>query len=322
MPVVRTPIPPEIMQTIQMCDASLQVVLGSYDASLGINNNQLSGLAIVEGATNSNAAAMPYIVGFLQALDRCAQIIIALMPKYYVTPRSIPIVDKEGKRSAQMINQEGSPSLKYDENMLQVKVEAGVNFAVQKSRALNQIITLAGSSKLFDAFINSDGLPILIDNMEIRGVDQLKIKAEEFLKKMEIQKQQAQQAEQQAQANNPLVQRNQIEMMKIERKAQQDQADNQIKASQQAIDNVEAETDRMEVILAAQEAHETAVVRRESLDVEKMGKAVDLTIAMTRDHHERMSDHKDHHRKDIDLAHKILSTHAKQEANNDTQSQS
>jgi hypothetical protein len=96
--VNRIPAPPEISQAFTGSDSLIQNVLGSYDASLGINNNQLSGIAIVEGASQSNATAMPYIVGCLQGFQRLAQIYVDLMPKYMVTPRTIPIRDEEGKR--------------------------------------------------------------------------------------------------------------------------------------------------------------------------------------------------------------------------------
>ena len=67
--VNRIPGPPEIAQAFTGADRLIQNVLGSYDASLGINNNQLSGIAIVEAASQSNATAMPYIVGCLQGFQ-------------------------------------------------------------------------------------------------------------------------------------------------------------------------------------------------------------------------------------------------------------
>ena len=74
--VQRVPAPPEIVQAFTGADSLMEQILGSYDASLGINNNQLSGVAIVEGATQSNSAAMPYVVGFMQGLQRASQIYV------------------------------------------------------------------------------------------------------------------------------------------------------------------------------------------------------------------------------------------------------
>ncbi len=98
MEIQRVPPPSEVISTFTLVDQMAQSILGSYDASLGINDNQLSGTAIVEGATQSNAAAMPYIVGFLQALTQIANIVVQMIPKYYKTSRTIPIVNAEGER--------------------------------------------------------------------------------------------------------------------------------------------------------------------------------------------------------------------------------
>ena len=119
--VQKMPAPPEIVQAFQGADSLMEQVLGSYDASLGINNNQLSsGIAVVEAATQSNAAAMPYIVGYLQGYQRAAQIYVDLFPKYYTTPRTLPIMDEEGKKSSVKINQQEGIDMFYDSNALNV----------------------------------------------------------------------------------------------------------------------------------------------------------------------------------------------------------
>jgi hypothetical protein len=195
--VARTPIPPEISNTFRMSDEISQAILGSYDASMGINNNQLSGRAIQEGAMMSNAAAMPYIVGYTKGLNRVAQIYINLLPKYVVTPRSVPILKPDGTRDYETINQKNSLYFKYDPKTLQVKVDTGVNFAVQKEMALKTIREMMATSEIFAQFINVKGLNVILDNIDIRGIEDLKLKAKEFEKEIEQQQQQQQQAQQQ-----------------------------------------------------------------------------------------------------------------------------
>lgn len=214
--VSRVPAPPEVMQGFASTDSLIQNILGSYDASLGINNNQLSGMAIVEAASQSNAAAMPYIVGFLQGLQRVAEIIVDLIPKYYTTPRTIPVQDAEGNKNYIKINQDQGVPLNYDENALNVKVEAGVNFQVQKSRALQQIIGLMQASPLFAQFMNARGLKVLLDNIDIRGIDQIKIMAEDWMKEIQQQQQMQMQQQQEAAKNNPMVQRNNLLAKQLE----------------------------------------------------------------------------------------------------------
>jgi hypothetical protein len=196
--VNRTPIPPEISNTFRMSDEMTQTILGTYDSAMGIQGGDISGVAIANGAMQSNNASMPYIVGYIKGLNRVAQIILDLIPKYYRTPRSLPVLLPSGKRDYQIINKSGSLFMNYDPNSMQVKVETGVNFAMQKEIALKTIISLMQSSELFAQFMNTKGLPLLLDNIEIRGIDELKEKAEEFQKEMEQKMAQQQAQEQQA----------------------------------------------------------------------------------------------------------------------------
>jgi len=203
IPIQPQAAPPEISNSITMADQIIQSELGSYDAALGINNNQLSGVAIIEGATQSNAAAMPFVVNYIQALSQVALIVVDLMPKYYKTPMTIPIIDKEGNRSAVKINQEGGIDFNYDSNLLQVKVTAGVNFSIQKSKALNQIIAMCQAAPGFAKFMETKGLKVLIDNFDVRGSDILKTLAEEYEQEQKQMMQQQQQMQMQMMQNNP-----------------------------------------------------------------------------------------------------------------------
>jgi len=234
IPISPAPAPPEITNAITLADTIIQNELGSYDAQLGINDNQLSGVAIVEAATQSNASAMPFVVNYVSALNQAANIIIDLIPKYYKTPMTVPIIDKEGKRSAVkiQINEKGMPVIQstnemgmpqeidfnYDSNMLKVKVTAGVNFAIAKNRAMQQIIALSQASKGFAMFMESKGLKVLLDNLEIRGSDILKELANEYQKEQEQMRQQQMQMQQSAMMNDP-------RMMEQKTKAMTAQAD-------------------------------------------------------------------------------------------------
>lgn len=299
--IQRVPAPPEVTSTFQMTDQMVQSILGSYDASLGINDNQLSGVAIVEGATQSNSAAMPYIVGYLNAWSQMANICLDLIPKYYVTSRTIPVVNPDGSRDFQKINQQGGVSMNYDENALQVHVEAGVNFAIQKSRALQQIIAMSQNSQIFQQFINTKGLKVLLDNFEIRGVDQLKQMADQFSQEMQQQQQQAQQLQQhqtqqqqvaqqlqasqiqaqqqQAQMQNQLAMAKlQIDKQKIDQDGLKISNEGQIDAAKLAIDKQEADIDLLKVMSDIGEAKDNMMIQADKAEAEKTRAAVDLAI--------------------------------------------
>lgn len=194
--IVRPPIPPQISETFRLSDEVTQAILGSYDGAEGVASGALSGVAFARSAIQSNTAAIPYIVGYIKGINRVAQIIVDLMPKYYKTPRSLPILLPSGKREYVEINKPGALYMDYDANAFDVKVEVGVNFAMQKEIALQTITTLMQASTTFSEFINDYGLQILLDNIEIRGVEELKMRAEEFNQQRAKSKQQAQQLQQ------------------------------------------------------------------------------------------------------------------------------
>ncbi len=293
--VVRTPIPPQISETFQMSDNLIQGILGSYDAALGIQNNELSGVAIMQGAMHSNAAAMPYTVGFMKGWNRVCQQLLDLIPKYYVTPRSIPIVEPDGKRSYQTINKPGSPYMNYDAMSLDVKVEAGVNFAVQKQISLETIIKLMQTSESFAQFINTKGLGILLDNIEIRGIDGLRQAAGQFMQEMAQQHAQAQQmamqqAQQQVDPKAVMQLQAQAEMMKVQQKREASQAQTQVNlmkiSTDDAVKNKQADIEFLKVMADIQGAGVEQGLKQEKMDAENARTAVSMAVDVSKHHHE------------------------------------
>jgi hypothetical protein len=262
--ITKIPAPPEVLQAFTGSDSLIQNILGSYDASLGINNNQLSGIAIVEAATQSNSAAMPYIVGYLQGYQRAAQLYVDLMPKYVTTPRTLPIMDNEGMKSYIKINQEGGVNMFYDANALNVVVKAGASFQVQKSRTIMMVKEMMGMSPLFAQFIAEKGLNFVLDNMEGKGIEQLKQLVDGWTKEMEQQKQMAMQ-------NNPDMMKGQLEREKLQQSAMKDKAQFQI-------DMAKLQADERKVLTDALIAKDQAKVQLIKAQTERFAKSVDLEI--------------------------------------------
>ncbi len=226
--VMNVPLPPEVTATFQGSTPILQEILGSFASNLGKNDNDLSGKAVIESTTVGNAAAMPYIVGYLAGLTQVENIEVDLMPKYIVGERTIGVVDKAGKRSYAEVNN-GKIDINYDERAIKVNVEAGVNFQVQKNEAMQQILGLMQASEEFAAFMNDDGsLPILLDNLQIYGADRLQEAAEQWVQKKGQMQQQAQEQQQQAMMQDPRMIKAQAEMQKVQLQAQQNQIENQL----------------------------------------------------------------------------------------------
>ncbi len=295
--VQRTPIPPEITNTFRMSDEMTQMILGSYDSSLGINDNQLSGIAIQNGAIQSNNASVPYIVGYIKGLNRIGEIIIDLVPKYYRTPRSLPILLPNGKRSYEIVNKKGSLFMNYDPSSLQVKVETGVNFAIQKEVALQTIVRLMQASPLFAQFINTHGLSLLLDNIEIRGIDALKAKAEEFEQQMAQQNQMQMQSAQQQQGVQSQLQQmqlakaqkelqsptaTQLKMMELAQKGDIDMGTLQVKEK-------DSETKFIQMLANVRNADIEAEVKLAETEAENIRSNVELMVSTHKSMNEGMN---------------------------------
>lgn len=289
--VQRVPAPPEIAQAFTGSDSLIQNVLGSYDASLGINNNQLSGIAIVEGASQSNATAMPYIVGCLQGFQRLAQIYVDLMPKYMITPRTIPILDKEGRRHYVKINQEQGMPMDFDTNVLNVCLKAGASFQVQKSRTIMMVKEIMGMSPLFAQFMAEKGLNFILDNMEGKGIEELKALTQEWVQQYQQEKAQAQQASQQ----NPAMMKTQVDMAKLQQQGQKQQQDF-------ALDMAKLQQDQQKVIADLHLGKEAANVQLVKALTERFAKQVDLQLKGHDQHHRHMKE-------TIETHHKVKESH-------------
>ena len=292
MEVQRTPTPPIVESTFMGTDRVTQTILGTYDSVLGTNDKQISGVAIQQGAMQSNAAAIPYLMGFVKGLNRIAQIIIDLMPKYYVTPRSLPIMQPDGKRSYQIINHPNNPqsiNLDYKPNNLQIKVEAGVSSAVQKQVAIDQIIRMMESSQLFAEFINTMGLETLLDNMDIRGIEQLKAQSVIFMQQMaEAKKAQAEEGDPMLKAQQDQTETvKQIEMAKIEQQAVKTEGDHAIQAAKVAVEQKNTDIKFMQMMAQIEQGNMKQALEQERVDAENARSAVETAMTIARDQHDR-----------------------------------
>jgi hypothetical protein len=290
-PVNRIGLPPEVLATFNNSMQMLQNILGSYDASLAqASEQQISGVAIVEAATLSNAAAMPYVVNYMQALTQLANGIIDLIPKLNKRARELPIIRKDGTKHNVKINQDGGVMLNYNSTDLQVKVEAGVNFAIAKNKALQQLTLLMKVSPEFAAFMNEVGLETLLDNIEFRNSDLLRAKVKQWQQMKEEQKKQqpnpemikAQAAQQQAQNQAKQIQlaegNLQNEMQKTHFKSEELQAKTALDTERLVVEKEKADNERLDIMLAAGESKDKMESALAKAEAEEFRALTDLKL--------------------------------------------
>lgn len=307
--VNRQMVPPIISETFQMMDQGVQNTMGSYDAQLGIQQNQLSGVAIENGATQNNAVAMPHITCLMHALSRIYTGMLKMLPKYFVTPRTLPVKNNKGKRGYVLINspvqmnngQSHQIKFDFDENDLQVKVEAGVNYEIQRMANLQMLNTGMSSNPGVAQFMASDGLKVYFKNLRVSNSDELVEAVDEWQKKM--QQQQAQQAQQaqQGQQNNPLVMKAKNEQAEIQRKMQKDEMEAKLDVGRLAIDHQNLMNDQMALQLRAKESNSNMEIQLDKHQAEKTRAVVDLAMKAVDMHH-------GHNIEEGELHHKVAKT--------------
>jgi hypothetical protein len=298
-PVMVPPMPPEVAQLTFSMDQTIQAILGVYDAQMGdVTKRNLSGVAIIAGATQSNAAALPYVEGFMQGLNRVAEGCLNLIPKINVLPR----LGKDGKRNYVRVNDKQGMQLNYAPYMMSVEVEAGVNFEIQKDQALNAITGLIQAlppTSWFTQFISQMGMSYILDNLSIHGIDQLKVSFEQF-----VQQQQQMQAQAQAMGAqaNPAVQLKQAE---LQMKDQHHQDDMQLEQQKLVNEQQKIKNEKLKIqIDGANNARDDAI---QLVKVKAEGENDATELALKKhDHVLRHADQLHRHTKEaIELGHQI-----------------
>lgn len=294
-PMPRPPIPPEISNAFTMADAITMNVLGSFDASMTkLTEQQMSGKAIQETATMSNAAAMPYVVSFMRGLQSAAQAAVDLIPLYYRTPRTIPVIDAEGNKSYVKINQQGGVSMDYEHDAIQVNVEAGVSFGVQQDRALQQMTAIMHASPILGEFFAEECGDLMLDNVKARNVETMRERYQSWMQKRMQMKQQAMQAQSQApkmeqQALQIAAQQvqsdNQIGMAKVQVQAQDTQSKNALKAEEIAIDREKNQIELAKILSEMRVEEEKLGIMQQSADDNRVTTVIDAAIKQSEHTH-------------------------------------
>lgn len=291
----RPVIPPEIGNAFVAADSLTQNILGSFDASLArATKDEVSGVAIQEQAVLSNAAALPYIVNYLAGLQSACQGIANLLPLYQRTPRTIPVISKEGKRSYVTINQDGGLKFDYDHDALSVTVEAGPSFSVQKTRALQQIIGMMNASPAFAQFMNEAGQDIMLDNVEIRNIETLKERSEQWMQQMaQMKEMQGGQPNMEQQAievaHQQVMMENQAAMAKVQQQAAAEQLKAELKMQEMEIEKQRLLLEMAKIKTEADIAFAKLGIEQQNADSRAMKDMVDASVKTASHQHDVQS---------------------------------
>lgn len=303
--IQRTDTPSIVQATFEGTDRTTQAILGSFDAQQGVVGDKISGRAIEQGAMQSDAASLPYLENLIKGLNRIGEILLDLIPKYYVTPRSIPIRKANGLRDYKVINDPTHPEsieLNYDSSALQIKIEAGVNSAMQKRYAMEQLTTVMEVAPIFAEFMNSEGLDILVDNLDIQGSEQLKERASQY---MQAKKEQPPKPDPLERAVEVEQEKNRGMLMneaeKIRLKREENDSKTAVNAAEMAIKEQQAHIDYLKVLNELEEKHRRLAMDENAHDSAISETAINLALEIAGAHHEQTMREKEHEAEVADM---------------------
>lgn len=286
-PVPRLPAPPEIMQAFQETERTISNILGTMPMPANNNLTDLSGKAVVEAAMQSNPTAVPYVVGLSHAMERVAQVYTDTLPALVEKYPYLYTLSPENETEKMLLTSHRLKQFKYFPGQMKVNIKVGASYSVQKQQAMMLVTRLMQMSPQLQQFFSTKGLPYILDNLEGKNVDALKLTIEDFVNQQEQvmqQQQQMQMQQQQAEMqNNPAMMKMQIEQQKLQMQMQDMQAKHQIELMRINLDK--------EKMLADIEMSK----RKDQLDLEKFrlehhDRTVNTILTAEDNHHKHMVD--------------------------------
>jgi len=140
------------------------------------------------------------------------------------------------------------------------------------------------SSEIFAQFINSQGLEIILDNMDIRGIEGMKVAAARFMEQQrKAQEEAAKKPDPQTQM---LEMAAQVEMNKAEQQREKAEDDMTIQAGKLAIENMKVQAQVSEIEAKVKLLEGNADMAEEKMIHEQVHQAVGTALEVSRHNQE------------------------------------
>ena len=189
------PISQELLSAKGDMDQLIQLGLGSFDAqqgNIGGSGSDLSGKAILAGAAQSNSAAKPYFINFASCFKQVIDILVDLIPGCYKEVQTFITTTSTGSKQPITLNGDNG-DVQYSDlqpNKLNVYVSLGGSFEAQREKALQSLSQIASWNQGLAQLLSGQGLPALLENLDIVGKQEIISMAEQQLEQQQNQPQQ------------------------------------------------------------------------------------------------------------------------------------
>jgi hypothetical protein len=134
-----------VMNMPQYTRQALRDVIGLQQASLGMQGNEKSGIAIQKRKQEGDAGKFSFIENMTRGIELEAKILINIIPSVMDTPRTVRIMGEDGSKRLAYLNRENPDSgefLDISVGKYDARVTTGPTFATQRDEARDMLIQL------------------------------------------------------------------------------------------------------------------------------------------------------------------------------------
>ena len=169
-------VPVALIQEMQFSSDDIKATTGIFDASLGNQSNETSGVAIRARQAQGEIATFNYMDNLAKGIRLTWELLLDLIPKIYDTPRSLRILGKDGAEDYAEINSfvvgpDGQPQAVNDltRGKYDVTVTVGPSFSTQRQEAAETYTNMVqGNPGLFPMIGD-----IIARNLDLPGADEI-----------------------------------------------------------------------------------------------------------------------------------------------------
>lgn len=154
MPQRATPPVPStgMFQEIMQADSDMKAVTGIYDAALGNQSNEKSGVAIRQRQMESDISTSIYSDNLAKAITQCGNILVDMIPRVYDTFRAVPVVEEDDTEGVMRVNGialneqfQPVPVNALRKGNYSVRVSIGPNYSTRRQEAADGMLNFVQS---------------------------------------------------------------------------------------------------------------------------------------------------------------------------------
>lgn len=163
-----------ITQASMYAAEDLKATTGIYDAAMGAQSNEKSGIAIQRRAAQAQTSNFHFIDNLSKSIRHCGRQLVDLIPKVYDTERAVRILGEDGSEEVVKINayfEKGGKQVRYDlgAGKYDVTVSTGPSFETKRQEA---VVSMTEMSRAFPPLMQVAG-DIMVKNMDWPGAQDI-----------------------------------------------------------------------------------------------------------------------------------------------------